>query len=358
MGGSAKRVPRVEVEEKFEEAQELIYEFRIPQKRRSEFNLQYDFKSKRSNDFSLRFLDEQSEIIHFDSAINLMSSQNFKVENLASKEKISLGNFSSMKQLTTPVQGKPKREKKEKSRNKGGQGKKNFNKNLLILKKSMEYITKFEDSEGEEDAEAVDEEQPEREVETVSYHQRKLEITTSNSKGILKKKKAVEMEKKREELGEWIQSKCEVSSSGKVKHQIISVYSKTKEFENTKKKFYQKPIESESSPKKEKLSKHLKRVSSLDEKMMEEGTKPKNLKRAISTKVTLGKRKARRRYSAFDKLSSKKFREKAIRENLKRREEEEMKECTFAPTINKLSKMICSFKEAESGKQKRGRNVN
>jgi hypothetical protein len=61
-----------------------------------------------------------------------------------------------------------------------------------------------------------------------------------------------------------------------------------------------------------------------------------------------------RRYSVFDKLASKKYREQAVRDHLKEKEEEEMKECTFKPSINKLSNLICSFKELTMKKQKRG----
>jgi hypothetical protein len=314
-------------------------------------------------------MQENSEIVHFDSAIHLMSSQNFNIENLVSREQISLKNNQTVQKMSEKSLKRNSDTKSEKQKQnskelfKENKNNKNFTKNLLILKKSMEYITKFQDSDEEEDA-----------VPQSSSNQLNIEINKLKSKQKTSKNKFLTSNDERKktknnvikkELEDWIESKCELSSSKKGKNTMISVYQKQKEVVITKQNFYNPSFTKSSYQKNTNKYKSFDRIHTLDDQLVE-SNKLKKLKSNEEEQNSKQKRnkiksfkekssnKFKRRYSVFDRLSSKKYRKAAIEENQKQKEIEEMKECTFKPSINKISSMICSFNELNTSNQRRG----
>ena len=326
-----------------------------------------DFLSRKSNDFSLNFLQDQSEILQFDSAVNLMSSQNFHIENLASKEQISLKHNQSIQKLKEEYKKFPleiKKKDPEKLLSIKKKSSRNYKKNLLILKRSMEYITKFEDSEGEEDAVALSPTcklKKSNKIKSTHKENNKKEFITSNDYRYNSKRQI-----NYEELDKWVQSKNENVGS---KKQIISVYQKDEEFVVTKKNFFNPSKTKKSKDPIINKTKSYEGVKTIEDQTtetdLEQNTKLKNSKslqdnffqknNKNSKKSLKGEKMSRRRYSVYDRLASKKYKQLAVEENRKNREIEEMKECTFKPSINKLSSMICSFKELNTSKNKRGK---
>ena len=329
-------------------------------------------------------MNENSEIINFDSAVNLMSSKNFKIENLASKEQIMMGDYNSLGNIRkTP---KTISRKIVKSTKNGRNTKKelseeiiHYNKNLLILKKSMNYITKFEDSDEEEDANAVS--TPNVKSESLNAHNmfkkdNKLhtQMTKSTHKKMKKDVQKFENKQNYEDLDSWIQSNIDNSSAQKSKQKIISVYKNKKQI-ILQNNFYNFKPNKLNSTMLNKKYKSLEKINTLDDKCEHDSShqnipkpdtssnnnisqKRVNAKKKRKLKQNRSVNRLTRRYSVFDKLSSKKYREHAIRDHLKEKEREEMKECTFKPSINKLSDLICSYKELTTKKQNRGKICN
>lgn len=304
-------------------------------------------------------MQENSEIINFDSTMRLMSSKNFFVENLASKEKII---FNETPEHKTQ---KLKQKKPAKMNSHADLVKEsiNFNKNLLILKKSLNYISKFEDSDADEDAILIT-------TPTANFTGRtgKLKSTSNFNSKIERELSILETfdRGKREQTTRKVKSGTQFERketfSIKSAKKGISVYKFSET--GTSPRLLRNAV---SVDEKRKMRKR-EQSNSLDEKLkgkveteksgeMEKNETCRNKinKQKRVEKRSKKKKKLTRRYSVFDKLSTRKYRKLALQKHLKRKEDEEMKECTFQPTINRVSKMICSFKELGTGKRLRGK---
>lgn len=334
-------------------------QLRQPQERRGRLNRQFDFKSARSKEFSLQIMRENSEIINLDSTPHVMSSNTIFVEDLASKEKIV---FS----------GKSRRDKRTKGKSRGKLTSQedliresiNFNKNLLILKKSLQYISKFEDSDAEEDAALV----PTPTTTNLASSKRGLK-STSNFNSKIERELSILRTFDRDKSHGRLETRGTGSGArhpGEPRAQKgISVYRVSQRMVSSRQLGCEIPTQ---------VSRRMEtgeKANTLEENLRQGGpkeeSKPRNvLEKNVDSSVekpkkkepktrSQSKKKSTRKFSIFDKLSRKKSRQEALERHLRQKQEQELKECTFKPSINQVSRMICSFKELETGKGSRGR---